>query len=187
MKVGIFGGSFNPVHNGHLGLVDKVLEDKLVDEVWLMPCGRHAFNKNLTAASDRAEMLRLGIIGKKNVKISRLEIDNPGISYTYDSLMKLKHEYSEDFYLIIGADILKDLNPQKWQGYEELCKIGKFIVFNRKGYEIRNPGINMSTIYLEDAAISSTEVRNRIKQGLSIEGMVPKSVGDYIQQNRLYQ
>lgn len=185
MKIGILGGSFNPIHNEHLSVAKQIIEQKIVSEVWFMPCKKHALDKFLDKEEDRVAMVKLAIKGLEHVKFCDLELKKQDKSYTYDSLRKLKQEYKHDFLWIIGSDILKQI--PSWYGYEHLQKEASFIVLHREGYEVFNPGINM--ICLEEPIfpnISSTKIRYNVRKGKSISSLVPKAVEDYIKTHGLY-
>jgi len=185
MKVAILGGSFNPIHNGHIAIAKKVISEKLADEVWIMPCKNHSFDKILENSSNRKEMIKLAINNLPKIKICEFELKQEGKNYTSETLNELKKQYSHDFYLIIGADILQEITG--WHNYPELSRKTKFLVFKRENYPLINPGINIiSIIDLEEMHISSTKVRELIKQKKDIYNLVPKAVEEYICSNNLY-
>ena len=185
MKVALFGGSFNPIHNGHLELIDKVLAEKYADEVWIIPCGNHAFDKTLLNAEDRMKMIELAIKGKKKIKIVDLEIKSKGKSYAADTIRELKKNSGNEFYFVIGADNLNDLH--KWHDYSYLKENVNFLVLGRPGYEFSVPeGIKAQMIELSNP-ISSTEIRDKVKKGKSIKGLVPKEVEEYIIEGGIYK
>ncbi len=97
MKVGLFGGSFNPIHKSHMKIVDETLESKVVDEVWFVPCGKHAFGKDLLEPEHRVKMIGYAIQGMENVKISDVELDSVDVNYTADTVRKLKNEFDRLF------------------------------------------------------------------------------------------
>ncbi len=184
MKIGIFGGSFNPIHNNHVKIIDKTLYKKLVEEVWIVPCGNHAFGKDLLNSKHRVKMIEYAIREIKNVKINYIELDSKGVNYTVDTIRKLKKEFSHNFYFIIGSDVLFEFN--KWHKYKELIKENKFLVFKRKNYPIQKLEANMHLIENSALELSSTEIRKRIRQGKSISGLVPVGVENYIIKEEFY-
>jgi nicotinate-nucleotide adenylyltransferase len=186
MRIALFGGSFNPIHNKHVELVEKVLKDNLADEVWIVPCGNHAFNKALVPAKNRIEMINLALSGRDNVRVEKYEIERQGVSYAYDTLMALKKRNPNDsFMLIIGSDILGEI--ERWHEFEKLKKEAKFIVFHRADYDIIDKGLNIVSVDEGNLSnLSSTIVREYTKQGKSIEGLVPREVAQYIKANKLY-
>jgi len=186
MKIGIFGGSFNPIHNSHLSVMNKVIAKNLVDEVWVMPCKKHPLDKFLDKEEDRVAMVKLALAGLERIKFSDFELRKDGKSYTYDTLRKLKQKYPHNFSWIIGSDILKQIST--WHGYEHLQREANFIVLRRESYPIINPGINIeSSLDIPTENISSTRIRERVRQGKPISNMVPKAVEDYIIKSGLYQ
>lgn len=186
-RVGIFGGSFDPIHNCHIRLIKEILKKNLVDEVWIIPCKSQAFNKELAPAKDRIKMLKLAIKGIKKVKIDLIEINSKKRNYTILTINKLKKRESHKFLLIVGSDISKEIT--KWYKHEEIFEKVAFIVFKRKGSPITNPrGMKIYAKVLRSIGnISSAKIRQRIAQGKRIRGLVPPRVEEYIKENRLYR
>ena len=185
MKIAIFGGSFNPVHNGHLQVAEVILKKNIVDEVWFIPCGNHAFDKNLIEGQKRWEMLNLAINGNPRMKVLDLEIKSKEKSYSAKTIRVLKEEFPFDFFFVIGSDNLKDLD--KWNNFEYLRDNVEFIVVHRPGYEISNSwGIKMKPVELI-SNLSSTQIRDNLKNRKSISGLVPKEVDEYIAKGELYK
>jgi len=188
MKIGIFGGSFNPVHNSHIKIVEEVLNRGFVDEIWIVPCGSHAFEKNLIDPEKRLKMLELVFGRDKRVKILRIEIDSNEKNYTLDTIKNLKNKFPEhEFYFVIGSDVTGEY--KKWYRHEELSKEVKFIVYLRKSYKIKNDkGMIIYKIINKNLSdISSTEIRNLIKDKKNISKFVPREVENYIKENNLYK
>lgn len=187
-KIGILGGSYNPIHNSHLNLAKYLTDSKLVDEVWIMPCKTHALDKIIENEDHRVNMINLALndLGNKNIKLCDIELKRKGKSYTIDSLRALRSDYPYDFYLVMGSDILRQI--KKWHGYDELRKEADFIFFKRQGYPIIDVGLHIASVV--DYPVgenSSTEIRARIKEKKSIHDLVPSRVSDYIHQHKLYQ
>lgn len=194
MEVGIYGGTFNPVHLGHIHLLRAVMETGWLDELLVMPdrMPPHKEAPGLIDGEKRAEMLSLALEGMKGVRLSRLELESEGKSYTYLTLRRMKELFPNDrFSLIMGADML--LSFDKWRRWEEILENASLIAAARDEGEYER--------LLEKAAqlgktrvlkitplpISSTDVRLAVKQGRSLSGLVPEAVEAYIRQNRLYQ
>lgn len=186
MKVGIFGGSFNPIHNTHLRIIEDILKRKLVDEVWVLPCRDHPFNKKFESAEHRVSMIKLAIREIKKVKVSYVELKLNGKSYTYNTIQKLKEVYPHEFFLIIGSDLLKDI--EKWHKYSELVKEVAFIIFLRESYPIILPkGLKDARIIKEDPNnTSSSKIRGLLSNFEAINYFVPSKVENYIKKNKLY-
>ncbi|MBI2045068.1 nicotinate (nicotinamide) nucleotide adenylyltransferase [Candidatus Pacearchaeota archaeon] len=187
MKIGIFGGSFNPIQNTHARIIKEVLKNKLVNEVWIVPSGNHPFDKKMESVEHRLKMINLAIKGIKNVKVCDIEINSNGKSYTYDTIKKLREKYPHEFLLIIGSDILRDI--ERWHKYKELVREVKFIIFLRDGYSIKLSGNFKDSYVIEENPnnISSSTIRRLASDGHSIKNLVPKEVEEYIKQKELYK
>ena len=185
MKVGVLGGSFNPVHYGHLEICEKAL--KYFDEVWLMPCYNHQFDKDNISFDDRYRMIELILKDfNKRIKVSDFEKRKNKESATIDTMRKLKKEYPNyNFYWIIGSDILDEIH--NWKDYKDLKKEVNFLVFEREEYEPRDLPKNFE-LKKEDISfkISSSGVRKKIREGKELDKYMPKEVADYIEDNKLY-
>lgn len=185
MKVGVLGGSFNPVHYGHLYIAQKVLP--YVDEVWLMPCYHHPFGKENISFHHRYNMIKLALeeLGNKRIKVSDFEKRKNKNSATIDTIKELEKTYHGcKFYWIIGSDVVSEL--KKWKNYRELMKKAKFLIVKRIGYEPEF--IPKNSVYLKEVktSISSSEIRDRIRRGESVDGFLPDKVISYIEKNNLY-
>ena len=130
-KIALFGGSFNPVHNGHIKMARTILASQIVDEIWFIPCKEHALDKQIIPIENRLEMLSLAISGEKGMEVSDIEKNMPGKSYTANTIKKLKSEFDHEFYFIIGADNLTQM--EKWRYLDYLQKNVSFIVVKRPG------------------------------------------------------
>ena len=187
MKIGIFGGSFNPMHSRHTTMIKQILDSELVNQVWVVPCKYHAFNKSLESDEDRINMIKLGIKNLKNVKLCDIELKSNGKNYTYNTIKKLKKKYKHDFYLIVGSDIPYEIH--KWFKAKELFEEVKFIVLKRAGYKFKKvKGMEIVDFVREKVSgISSTEVRAKVKERKSLKNLVPKCIIDYIAKKGLYK
>ncbi|HLC78078.1 MAG TPA: nicotinate (nicotinamide) nucleotide adenylyltransferase [Candidatus Nanoarchaeia archaeon] len=185
LKVGLFGGSFNPVQRGHMKIAEEVLKERIVDEVWFIPCGNHAFGKKLASVENRINMLKLAIKSNKKMKIIDFEIKRKEKSYTYETLKYLKQNYPHEFYFIIGSDIVKDFG--KWHALDYIKKNVEFIVAMRPGYKISGKlSFKVKNILALNENCSSTDVRNLVSSGKSISEFVTKEVEEYILKEGLY-
>lgn len=185
MKVALFGGSFNPIHNGHLQIANELIAEKIVDEVWLIPCGNHAFDKKLAKGNDRMEMIKLAIENNPLVKAIGVELSPDKKSYSSETIAWFKKEFPHDFCFVIGSDNLKDLD--KWHDFEYLKNNVEFILCKRPGFELSNPfGINIKHLLHISSKISSTQIRENIKKGIPIKNFVNEKVEEYIKQRGLY-
>jgi nicotinate-nucleotide adenylyltransferase len=178
MRVAFFGGSFNPPHVAHQLVSLYVLETAPVDELWLVPCWKHPFDKALAPYAQRLRMCELAAaaLGPR-ARASDIEGRLGGESRTLLTIKALRQDRPDcEFHLVVGADIEPEL--PMWYGAEELLSTVPRIVVGRGGYVGRS-AVAMPTL-------SSTEVRRRLASGQSAEGLLPKTVADYIREHRLY-
>ena len=192
MRIAIYGGSFNPMHIGHEKIVDYVLNNLNMDNIIIIPVGIPSHRENNLEQSDtRLKICKEIFKGNKKIEVSDIEIKSEGKSYTYDTLLKLMDLYGEnnEFFEIIGEDSLKSLKT--WKNYEELLKICKFIVFRRKddkNIQIDEEFLNNKNIIIlenEYYNISSTEIRNMVKNNEDISAFVNKKVKKLIEKEYL--
>lgn len=185
MKVALFGGSFNPIHNGHLEIADSIIKEKIADEVWFIPCGNHPFNKKLINGQDRIKMINLSIKNNPRLKLLDLEILSDNISFTSETIKFLKEKFREiEFYFVIGTDNLIDL--QKWHDFEYIKKNTEFILVERPKYELTNNlGIKIINSLPIKSLISSTQIRYLLNNNYSIEDLVPEEIELYIKKEGL--
>ena len=192
MRIAIYGGSFNPMHIGHEKIVDYVLNNLNMDKIIIIPVGIPSHRENNLEQSDtRLKICKEIFKGNKKIEVSDIEIKSEGKSYTYDTLLKLMDLYGEnnEFFEIIGEDSLKSLKT--WKNYEELLKVCKFIVFRRKddkNIQIDEEFLNNKNIIIlenEYYNISSTEIRNMVKNNEDISAFVNKKVKKLIEKEYL--
>ena len=192
MRIAIYGGSFNPMHIGHEKIVDYVLNNLNMDKIIIIPVGIPSHRENNLEQSDtRLKICKEIFKGNKKIEVSDIEIKSEGKSYTYDTLLKLIDLYGEnnEFFEIIGEDSLKSLKT--WKNYEELLKICRFIVFRRKddkNIQIDEEFLNNKNIIIlenEYYDISSTEIRNMVKNNEDISAFVNKKVKKLIEKEYL--
>ncbi len=198
--LGILGGTFNPVHLGHLIKAQDALELFKLDRILFVPCATPPHKKALgiAAAEHRLAMLEAAIGGNPAFGISRVDVDRGGVSYSVDTLKALKQQYPQDrLVFIIGTDSLLELHT--WFSVGELLGLCDFAVLARPGYDtarVRPEELNLPRGWAEvllaqvaaghEVGISSSEVRSRLAQGLSIRYLVPAAVEHYIERHRLY-
>lgn len=195
IKTGIMGGTFNPIHNGHLILANAAYEMLGLDKVLFVPSGNSYMKKNVLAAQKRVDMVRLAIAGYPQFELSLVEAERQGNSYTSETLEYLTGKNPDTcYFFIMGADTLFQL--EKWWQPEKIFSLAKLVCAVRDDYnidEIRQKGrqlcaLGADIIYLDipKIEISSTDIRAKVKRRLSIEEYVPKEVADYIRQEHLY-
>ena len=189
MKVGLFFGSFNPVHNGHLIIANYICETTDLDKVWLVVSPQNPLKQkdSLLREYDRLQLINLAIEKNNNLKASNVEFSLPKPSYTIDTLTYLKEQYPQHaFSLIMGSDNLVTLH--KWKNYELLLKYPMY-VYKRRGFD-ENPFPNNKNIRFLDFPfldISATFIRESIKRGISMQYFVPEPVWRYISEGNLYR
>lgn len=197
-KIGIMGGTFNPIHNGHLLLAERAYEAYALDQIIFMPTRQPAYKVDTEIASEeiRADMIRMSIANKSYFYISTLEYEREGNTYTIDTMEMLLEKYRDCiFYFIIGADSLFQL--EHWHRAADLMKITHFLVATRNYESIESMkaqaeklrqkyGANIAFIPFPTMEISSSNIRKRCKEQLSISYLVPENVEAYIKERKLY-
>lgn len=187
MKIGVIGGTFNPVHIGHLILAEEAREKLGLDKVILIPTAMppHKDASGIAPAEDRLKMLKLSVKGNKFFSVSDMEIRRRGRSYTIDTLRELKRRFARDeIYFIIGSDLLKYLN--EWKDLGQILEMVKFVAATRPGYPLEQIPDCIDTIPIRAVDISGFEVRECVLKGRSFRYLVPEAVFNYITKNKLY-
>lgn len=195
LKIAIMGGTFNPIHYGHLVTAEAVCHDFDIDELLVIPTGNppHKTGISIVSTEDRYQMTVLGTQSNPLFTVSRIEIDREGKTYSIDTYHELKKIYPEgtEFYFIVGADAFLDVLT--WKSAEDVLNSYHFIVAARPGYDRTAIGLDMIQKYgvqfVEVPAldISSTDIRNRVKEGRSIKYLLPEAVENYIFEHNLYR
>lgn len=195
MKVGFIGGSFNPIHNGHIQLALAAKKELDLDKVLFIPNSKNPIkeNKSKVTCQDRVEMVKAAIEGYPSFEIDTYETDKKGTSYTIDTVKYLKSKY-KDLFFIGGADLIFELH--KWKSYDELLKEVCFVIANRAPYmsdELYKKVLYYNEKYDVNIKIlknfklinlSSSEIRKNILENKSLK--IPKKVAQYIIENNLY-
>lgn len=184
MRIGIYGGTFNPVHHGHLILARQALEEFNLDRLVFVPAAESPFKiQNHSApAGDRLAMLRLAIASEDRFSVDPLEIDRGGVSYSIDTVKMFRsRDPGAELFFLVGEDNADRLT--EWHRFEELKKLVCFVVLSRSE-DFQSPEHPVVQRRIE---ISSTEIRNRVANQESITYLVPESVKHYIEQHQLYQ
>ena len=189
MKIGLFFGSFNPIHNGHLIIANYICETTDLDKVWLVVSPQNPLKPKDTLLKeyDRLHLINLAIDNNKNLKASSIEFKLPRPSYTIDTLTHLKEKYPQHtFVLIMGSDNLVTLH--KWKNYELLLKNYEIMVYRRRGFEENPyPQHRVSILDFPYLDISATFIRDNIRKGVSMQFFLPEKVWDYIDGSNLYR
>jgi nicotinate-nucleotide adenylyltransferase len=190
--IGLFGGTFDPIHFGHLILAERAREEMALDAVLFVPANippHKRVGRRIAPPDCRIEMLRLATASNRSFCIEDHEIDREGISYTYDTLVYLRGLYPKaEFTLLIGADNARDFRT--WYRPEEIVTMAKHGVWGRPGSELPAelmPGVPLRRIDAPLIEISSTDIRERVAAGRSVRYLTPESVVEYIAQQGLYR
>ncbi len=198
-RLGIMGGTFNPIHHGHLVCAQQALEQFSLDGVIFMVAGTPPFkgDDEISSAADRLAMVRCAVEKNESFDASDFEIELGGISYTARTLTALRNIYPDtvEFFFITGADAM--LSILKWKDSERLAHLAHFIAATRPGYSLASfknaevthgiSAFDVSYMEVPLLAISSTQLRERIASGCTIRYLTPSSVIDYIEERKLYQ
>lgn len=200
MRIGIFGGTFDPVHLGHLIVAEQCREQARLDQVWFIPSARppHKQDRPLTPFEQRVEMLRLALAGQPAFQINEIEKDRPGPSYTADTLDVLSRDHSDaDFHLILGSDCLADL--PFWHEPARIIARAGLLIVSRPGWPVwpaeqlraalhlsAEVSLRLQGIDVPQIDISSRDLRRRAAEGRSLRFLVPRAVECYIEEKRLY-
>jgi nicotinate-nucleotide adenylyltransferase len=186
-SIGLLGGSFDPVHHGHL-IVGRVAAEALgLDELRFVPAREQPFKQGRHGASAaaRAAMLDLAVAGASGFTVERVELDRPGPSYTVDTLSALKtREPGAELTVLLGADAAAELGA--WHRAQELPALARIVVFGRPGVPIAPSALIAAAVEVPAIEISATEIRRRVRAGRPIRYWVPDAVADYIARHRLY-
>lgn len=199
MKVGILGGTFDPIHLGHLATAESVREIFKLDEILFIPAARppHKVNNNVTAEVHRLMMTFLATKSNEKFQVSPMEILRDGLSYTLETVNELHKKFgaSTELFFIIGADSLRDLPT--WYHSRELVEKCHFIATTRPNVEVNFSDVKnffgklgtekIHQVTTPGIEISSTEIRRRVQAGLSIKYLVPEVVEEYIIKENLYK
>lgn len=188
MRIGIFGGSFDPVHVGHLAVAEAAAEQLGLDRIHLVPAKTQPFKAGLYGAppEDRLAMLRLALRGHPRLVADDREMGREGVSYTVDTLSSFAEECPEDeLFLLIGADAARDLAA--WRDADSLPGLAEIVVLTRPGAAVPEDDRFGHVLRVPAVDVSATEIRSRVRRGEGIRDRVPPEVADYIESQRLYR
>ena len=189
MRIGILGGTFNPIHIAHLILAEEALSKLRLDKVVFVPTfiPPHKNIEGNVKPKDRLRMTELAIEGNASFGVSTFELDSKKKSYSIDTLKEFRRVYGKDaqLFFITGSDLLKDLFS--WKNVNEIFKMSKFIVANRPGYPVDDVPEEIDTVVITPIEISSEDIRRRIRDARSIRYLIPEKVRAYIVKHKLYR
>jgi nicotinate-nucleotide adenylyltransferase len=188
MKIAILGGTFNPIHIGHLILAEEAREKLGLERIIFVPAylPPHKDNSHIAEALHRYSMVKLAIKKNNYFSVSDIEIKRDGRSYTIDTVREFKRTYpDDDLYFIIGSDLLKYLDD--WKDLDEIIKMVKFVVATRPGYLLEKIPSHIATLPIRAVDISGFEIRKAIEEDKSFRYLVPEAVFNYIGKHRLYK
>ena len=199
-RIGLMGGTFDPIHYGHLVTAEEVRSRFELEQVVFIPSGRppHKAPEGVTVAEHRYLMAVLATTNNPSFQVSRLDIDRPGPSYTVETLALARHQYGPEaeLYFITGADALLEILT--WKAPERLLSLCQLVAATRPGYPVERVEkvagelsqryqSRVQVVAVPAVAISSSEIRERVRAGRSIRYLVPDSVAEYIYKHRLYR
>ena len=198
MKIGVLGGTFNPIHRGHLAIAEAARAKLSLDKVYFVPAARTPLKEDasILAAEHRLRMVRLAIGDYPDFKLSTVEIDRPGPSYTVDTIAELRDKLGaeNELFFIIGWDSLSQF--PRWREPARIIQMCRLVAVPRPGYsfpdrvslETALPGLSQRLILLDEPKIdiSASEIRQRAERGESISHLVPEPVAEYIRKEKLY-
>jgi len=200
MKIGIMGGTFDPIHNGHLMLGEYAYRQYMLDKIWFMPNGNPPHKASTTIeshAKNRLEMVKRAIDGIEYFVLQPYEIENKDVNYSYKTMEYFNEIYPEyEFYFIMGADSL--FNIESWVKPERLLKTCIILAAHRDdkstkemqeqiSYLNKKYNADIRLLNTPNVDISSSEIRKMMKEGISIKGVVPEAVLDYIETKQLFR
>jgi nicotinate-nucleotide adenylyltransferase len=199
MKLGVLGGTFDPVHRGHIAIAGEVRKRLALDSVLFVPAGQPWMKSEgfITLAEHRVAMVRLAVARKRHFELSTMEMERAGPTYTVDTLVELRKQLGEgdEIFFILGWGGLEGL-PQ-WREPDRIIRLCQLVIVPRPGYsapdvkalEAKIPGLTRRVIVLDGPVIdiSATDIRERVAGGLSISHLVPDKVAEYIKEHGLYQ
>src|SRR5450432_182627 len=189
MQIGLYFGSFNPVHHGHLIIASHVVQSSGLDQVWFVVSPQNPLKPAVGLLNEyhRLHLIRAAIDGEKYLRPTDIEFKLPKPSYTIDTLTYIREKYPQhEFSIIMGSDSYHNL--LRWKNYEQLLKDTEILIYIRAGFETI-PGYKNARIHVLEAPllqISATHIRNILKEGKSIRYLVPDSVKEEIERNSYY-
>jgi nicotinate-nucleotide adenylyltransferase len=210
-RVGILGGTFDPVHNGHLAVADLALERLKLDRILFIPAARppHKHSGAITPFPVRSALLEQALAGNSSFELCTIEKNRPGPSFSVDTLRELRGSMADaDFFFIIGLDAFAEINT--WKEWQKIPELAALVVINRLARQVGDVSVLVSRLFpgwrqaergmwtagdyeniyfieMQPLDVSSTGIREKLRQGRSIKGLTPVAVREYIKRYRLYR
>lgn len=193
MRIGLYGGTFDPVHLAHLVLAEQCREQLALDEVWFIPAASppHKSGATITDTKHRVAMLELAIAGHPSFKLSRLELERTGPSYTVETLREVRESHPDvEIFLLLGGDSIRDFTT--WREPKEIARLAALVAVNRGTAELADIPTDIVApegrrdVHMPAIDISASDLRQRVATGRGIRYLVPRAVELYIQQHGLY-
>jgi nicotinate-nucleotide adenylyltransferase len=193
MRVGLLGGTFDPVHVGHLIVAQDVIEELRLDRMVFIPCSipPHKEAHACASAEDRFKMLRIAIVNNMQFVVSDVELVRGGVSYTVDTVIQLQQQGwgDHELFFVMGSDQAMEI--ESWKDPARLLEVCRIVVISRPGYDLGIlPSLlegNALTVVVRAVDVSSSEIRERVAYQRSIRYLVPREVGEYIHNHGLYR
>ena len=192
-RIGLFGGTFDPIHTGHL-IVAEIIRDTLdLDRIIFVPTNKHPLkdSNSISDEAHRRKMIQLAIVNNQFMEVSDLELGTDRINYTVDTIARFREEHGgsvQEIYFLMGMDNLNQLHL--WKDPDRLVKMCRVVVFGRPGFEPEREAkkylSHIRIVQIPLLEISSTQIRERVRNGKTIRYLVPPDVESYITENRLY-
>lgn len=186
-RLGLMGGTFDPIHYGHLLAAEAVWEAFDLDRVLFIPTGNPNFkqDRHLANARDRYEMVKLAIQDRPGFCCSAMEIERQGVTYTVDTLEEIRRDYAGELFFITGSDAARDLD--KWKQAGRILELCTFVTVQRPGHQEKHFNPRVVSVTAPALDISSSELRERVAQGRSIRYLTVPAVAEYIREKGLYR
>ena len=188
-RIGVMGGTFDPIHHGHLVAASEVAQSLDLDEVVFVPTGQPTYKSNVTQAEHRYLMTVIATASNPRFTVSRVDIDREKPTFTIDTLRDVRRERPDaDLYFITGADAIAQI--LSWKDVQELWDLAHFVAVSRPGHVLSVSGLpeqDVSLLEVPALAISSTDCRSRVRRGFPVWYLVPDGVVQYISKHHLYR
>lgn len=189
MNIGLYFGSFNPIHHGHLIIASFIAENTALDQVWFVISPQNPFKESASLLNEyqRLHLVRISVEGESKLKATDIEFHLPKPSYTVDTLIYLEEKYKQhNFSIIMGSDSFQNL--PKWKNADVILNRYPILIYTRPGFEVSpDANANISVIKAPLLQISATEIRKQLKEGKSIRYLVPDVVKEEIEKNGYYK